>query len=173
MRCIVLIITFLALTGCATPMMVSNIDITPMPDASFQKVIELSNFSKLQIFEKSKQWMALTFVSAKKVIEYEDRIEGKIIGNGLSTISYVPVVHSAMLGNLTFPVEYDVRYSIVEDIKDGKAKITISNFQLFNKNGGSIGSLYVDGWNQLEPKFKLLCKNLEDYILKPNDGQNW
>lgn len=161
----------LMLTGCAGPQVISQPDATPMPDVSVERVIEFPGLTKKQIFDRSRQWMALTFVSSKKAIEYEDAEVGKIIGNGADRVRYEVVIDSPMLGKQFYPTNYEVRYVVVEDMKEGKAKVVMNNFQVFYPAGGS-GPMYADGWKQLEPKLIGLCKSLEEYVVK-GDSQNW
>ena len=74
-------------------------NVTPVADASYQQLIQLPGQTKKQIFERSKQWMAKTFVSSKKVIEYENLEEGQIIGNSSADLTFTVV--SSMIGPQT------------------------------------------------------------------------
>lgn len=170
-RTVILCSVLLMLLGCAGPRIVSQPDSTPMPDVAIERVFEFPGLSKKQIFDRSRQWMALTFVSSKKAIEYEEAEVGKIIGNGVDTITHKIVIDSTMLGQQIYATTYEVRFVVVEDMKDGKAKVAIKNFQVLYPVGGG-GPMYADGWKQMEPKLIGLCKGLEEYILK-GDNQNW
>ena len=161
-----MIIGVLLICGCAT-MQVP--DTAPVENASYQEIILAPGQSKKQLFEKSKQWLALTFVSAKKVIEYENEAEGKIIGNGSSTITFT--VNNSMVGPTTVP--YSVGYSMIEDIKDGKARILISNIKLLNMYGSAYSPIYVDGWQQLKPKLEALCISLRSFLISDPENKNW
>jgi hypothetical protein len=171
MKRILLLCAFGMITACAAPQVIVQPDTTPVPDARYERVIEVPKLTKKQIFDKSKQWMALTFVSSKKAIEYEDEGAGKIIGNGIAHASSKVVVRSAMLGDMPYTTPYDVRFSLVEDMKDGKARVTVGNFQLVNQYGAG-GTMHVDSWKQTEPQLAELCNGLESYLLG-GDNQSW
>jgi hypothetical protein len=67
------------LVGCA------GLEIVPVEQRSLQCIHEV-NMSKDQIFDKSLEWMAQTYVDSKEVIEIKDKENGKIIGKGLTRI---------------------------------------------------------------------------------------
>jgi hypothetical protein len=46
-----------------------------------EKIFNFPGKSKIQLYEKSKQWLAYYFRSSKSVIDYENEKIGKIIGN--------------------------------------------------------------------------------------------
>lgn len=52
-------------------------------DLNGPKVLEFPGIQKTVLFEQSLQWLAGTFKSSKAVIEYQNKQEGKIIGNVL------------------------------------------------------------------------------------------
>lgn len=161
MKKILLAAILLLLTACVSKITLPNI--APVNDASYQQVIDLPSQSRQQIFEKSKQWMAKTFVSSKQVIEYESLQEGKIIGNGSANLTFTYV------SSLTGPVtqNYHVRFSMTEDIKDSKARITFD--QIWVQNGYGVGGgegITQDGWDKLKPKLNTLTQNLTEYLSK-------
>jgi hypothetical protein len=51
-------------------------------DRNIVQVFEVPGHTKDEIFLASKMWLAENFKSAKAVVEYEDKSEGAIIGNG-------------------------------------------------------------------------------------------
>lgn len=106
---IMLLFCMVCMFGCAGAMPVKP------EDATFQKVLDLPQQSKESIFEKSKQWIAISFRSAKTVIEYDNKSEGVIIGNG-SIDRPVSDVNPFGGGLVTFTMR--------EDIKDGKARLS-------------------------------------------------
>jgi len=94
---------------------------TSAANITSQQVIELPTLSKQQIFERSKQWMARTFVSSKQVIQYESLPEGKIIAKG--SVGFIGYYTSTLFGP-DQGEECQSRFTMTEDIKDGKARIT-------------------------------------------------
>lgn len=94
------------------------------PTQSFEKVFDVSSYTRDQIFIASKIWIAQNFKSAKAVIEYESKEEGTIIGNGL--ITYPCKGTFDCLGKADWKVSFTMRI----DIKDGKFRLTFSNVGL-------------------------------------------
>src|SRR5437867_1266257 len=67
----------LCLLGCAGMQPVEQ------KDLEFEKIIEVQNYSKDSLYEGVKIWIAQNFKSAKAVLEYENKEQGTIIGNGI------------------------------------------------------------------------------------------
>ena len=141
----IILVAYLLLTACVPTITVPNS--TPVNDASYQQVIELPNQTKQQIFEKSKQWMARTFVSPKNVFQYENLQEGRIIGN--STANLTSTVVNSLVGPVSVP--YQAGFTMTEDIKDGKARITFERIYVQNASGTVWYGITQDGWDQLKP----------------------
>ncbi len=96
------------MTGCAAAF--------PATDGPFvfQRVIEIPGMPKNAIFKRSLKWMVQTF-KTKEVIEYQNKAEGVIIGNGVIPRPQSPI-NILGAGSILF----DVR----EDVEDGKAKLS-------------------------------------------------
>ena len=140
-------------------------DTTLVPDAAYQEIIEVPGQSKEKIFEKSKQWLALNFSSSKKVIEYENASEGKLIGKGTLSLSFT--IEDTLIGPQT--TMYGVGYTITQDIKDNKTRISFDNIALLNLYGVGYSAIYKDGWRQLEPQLVSLAENLKNYLISTPD----
>lgn len=107
----------LFLAGCAGIQPVADADLT------FERVIEVQGYSKEQIFNGTKIWIAENFKSAKAVLEYENKDSGTLIGNGI--ISY-PCSGLECFGREDWKVPFTMRV----DIKDQKFRLTFSNLYL-------------------------------------------
>ncbi len=104
-----LVAAFGWLAGCAT--MVS----APEEDLQYQKVHDVS-LSQTEIFDKAQEWLAVTFVDSKEVVEVANRETGTIIGKGRVQISPTGIV------------AIPVRFTIKIDTKDGRYRTTYSNY---------------------------------------------
>lgn len=87
---------------------------------TFSKVIPVENVDSKSIFVALKEWFGMNFVSAKSVIEVEDKEAGLIIGNSQVPYSKGGLSYSAYSANL--------KYTLKIQIKDNRFKITVSNF---------------------------------------------
>lgn len=107
---LLLAITF---SGCA------GYQVVPSHDLGRQEVFEVPGQSRDAIFEKSKGWIAKSFNSARSVIEYENKAEGKLIGKG--------TIFGSINGGLS-PVT--ASFTLEEDIKDGRVRITVADIKM-------------------------------------------
>ena len=90
-RLLTLGVSLLLIVGCAH---------VPFDRSRFDKVYELPGYSKVEIYEGIKRYIATYFVSAKAVIEYDNVEEGILIGNGMKSIKG---------GHLVFLMRVDVK----------------------------------------------------------------
>ena len=95
----------------------------PMPDHPIDSVFEAPGFTKEQIYNGAKIWIAENFKSSKAVLELEDKENGVIIGNGI--VPY-PCSGFSCLGSEGWKVPFTMRI----DIKDYKFRLTFSNILL-------------------------------------------
>jgi hypothetical protein len=114
-----LVLVLLTLSGCASMHRVAE------TDRSFERIVEVAGYSKDQIYSSSKMWVAGNFKSAKSVMEYDNKEEGVIIGNGV--IAYPCSGGLSCMGTANWKVPFTMRI----DIKDQKFRITFSNIKLF------------------------------------------
>lgn len=148
-------VAMLLLSGCAASIPVSNEDLT------YQTIIEVPSTPKDAIFEKSKQWIAQTFRSAKAVVEYDNREEGVIIGNGSMPrpISLVSTGGSS------------ITYQMREDIKDGKARLTFDKWAALTPIG-EMPILQAD-LEGVRANFSNMSLALQSYILGSKAADKW
>lgn len=103
--------------NCAGPQLV------PEGERNFGRIVDAPGYSKEQIFNNTKIWIAENFRSAKAVLEYENKDDGVIIGN--SNIPY-PCSGFDCLGRGDWRIPFTMRV----DIKDQKFRLTFSNLRL-------------------------------------------
>jgi len=92
-------------------------------DLTIQQVVEVPGFTKYQIYDCCKIWVAERFISAKTVIEHDDRENCCLIGNGI--IKY-PCRGLECITKGDWQVYFTMRI----DTKDGKFRQTFRNLQL-------------------------------------------
>jgi len=111
----VLAFALLICVGCATHVREE--------DKTFSQVFETPGFTKDILYEKVKIWIAQNFKSAKSVIEYDNKENGSIIGNG--NIKYP-------CSGLSCVAQYDwtVPFTMRVDMKDDKFRLTFSNLHV-------------------------------------------
>ena len=82
---------------------------------NFQRVYEIKNIPSEEIFDRTVEWMAVTFVDSREVVELKDRERGKIIGNGMEEFKDVVNIR-------------ECKFMITIEIKDNRFRITFSNY---------------------------------------------
>lgn len=121
MRCLKLIFSMipLFLAGCAGLQPITDADLT------FERIVEAPGYSKEQIFNGTKIWIAENFRSAKAVLEYESKDTGTLIGNGT-----IPYQCSGSGLECMAWAGVEVRFTMRVDIKDQKFRLTFSNLPI-------------------------------------------
>lgn len=87
----------------------------------YSEVIEMTGQTGDQLYSKANEWFALTFKSAKDVIQLNDPTEKKIIGKGSKRISYT-------IGR--YPISLDMNFTLLVQFKDGKYKYNIQSNEI-------------------------------------------
>lgn len=88
------------------------------------QVYEAPDYTKEQIYAATKMWIAENFKSAKAVIEYENKDEGTIIGNGI--IRYPCGGAFSCIAKADWTVPFTMRV----ESKDGRFRLTFTNIHL-------------------------------------------
>lgn len=94
-------------------------------------IIDSIHEGKDQLYIKAKSWLAKVFVSAKSVIQMDDKEAGKIIGKGM--ISYDD-------GAEYYTTHFAISYTLTINVKDNKYRLILSDFI----NGG-----YTEGLGKI------------------------
>lgn len=116
-RLVSIITLIVMMAGC------TNLQPLPNDAKNFSAVFEAPGASKDQIYTSTKIWVAENFRSAKAVLEYENKEDGTIIGNGI--VSYPCTGFDCVAKN-----DWKVPFTMRVDIKDQKFKLTFSNIGL-------------------------------------------
>ncbi len=94
-------------------------------DRTIVQVFDAPGLTGEQVFTGSRKWIAENFKSAKAVIEYENKDEGTIIGNG--SIAYPWSSGWDAIGKADWKVQFTMKL----ESKDGRFRTTFTNVTLF------------------------------------------
>lgn len=115
----------------------------------FKEVVN-TGIKKDMMFSNAQEWIAKTFGDYKKVIQFENKEDGKLIIKGFS-----PINHVRKLDNLSERMSY----TITIDIKDDKYRYTISDIVIVQSvYAGPLGKI-----GELEKKHGEHVANIEKY----------
>lgn len=124
---------FLSLAGCAaTP-------IEQPKSASFEKIYELPELKKNQVYDGARQWFAVAFKSANAVIQYEDKETGTIIGKGNMGFPCSGALNC--MANQNVLVTFTARV----DSKDGKMRVSYDDL-VKKSNPSYSGGIKLNGY---------------------------
>ncbi len=108
------------LTGCTS---IGTVEFDP---ADLTYVYEIPGESQSDLYQEILKYIALNFVSAKSVIEYQDEGEGEVIGNG--SIKYDGGWGEGLAAHtLDFAMRVRTR--------DGRIQVSFQNLKGFGTNG--------------------------------------
>lgn len=133
------------LIGCA------GMEVVPVSERSFAEVHDVQ-MTKKEIYARSLEWMARTFVDSKAVIELKDPDAGKIIGKGRG---------SAVTNALQVPAPFG--YTMMIDIKDNRYRTTFEGLTVGEVSAPAQSRREIDGIKeQLRSIDQSLLKFLSD-----------
>lgn len=143
-RIILVAIALWMLAGCA-----SLQPLTP-EEMTIQRVIEVPNTPKSVLYDKSRMWYASAFRSTNAVIQYENKENGTIMGNGNLSDSILMVRHI-------------FRFSITTEVKDNKARITATGQTITTPQTGEV-AVQARLWNNFKDQVEDVMNNYAGYI---------
>ena len=138
--------------------------ILPSEQLQIQEVIEV-NQPQDTLYVRAMDWLAKTFRSSKKVIQYEDKVAGRIVGKGIMKVTYVKG-----FGSL------DTWFTLTLEIKDNKTRVTISDISIASYviMGERIPESPITTQKQLDKvnlKAQKLISSLKNALGKP--AEDW
>jgi uncharacterized protein YceK len=143
-------------SGCASTRALST------SEKQIQKIVEVKGASKNQLFDKSKMWFASTFKSANAVIQYENKENGTIMGNGNITTSITTVL-------------WRLKFSIATEVKDEKARITITGTSVSAADRDNEWPVSPWYWDSFKNELESLSTEYELFLKDKTESQpgNW
>jgi len=166
----------------ATMLLVSPADVTAKrtkltdEDRTYVEVFQVPAVNSERIFTGSKQWIAENFKSAKAVIEYEDKAEGTIIGNG--SIRY-PCKGA---WDCVAKEDWRIRFTMRLEARDERFRASFTNITLYwpSRVTNGIVSPAQDGpiafketMDEVTPELQSIGKRLSQSLTNSTPEQAW
>lgn len=95
---------------------------TKLFSQEYSEVIEVPEKTADQLYSRANEWFALTFKSAKDVIQLNDPAEKKIIGKGIKRIQY-------LIGR--YKTSLDMNFTLMVQFKDGRFRYNIQSSEFY------------------------------------------
>jgi len=156
MKKLFLIFISIWFTGCA-----NTRSLLPS-DMQVQKVIDAPGVSQKVLFDRSKAWYASKFGADYVAVQYESRENGTIMANAI------------VYGDIN-NVALDLKFTLLSEVKDNKARITANGQTVIVNNRGVMG-VQKDVWDQFENRINRMLDNYLEYVKRPstdNGKDNW
>ena len=154
MKKMAIILLALSGIGCASQ--------RPLPESErqYQQIVDVSG-SKQELYTRTLEWLARSFISSKEVIQFSDPDQAKVIGNGIMKVNY------------TF-IPIDTHFTLTIEIRDNRARFTFD--QLYTEPNAALlpERMFLENRAQME-KFSIrafvLIEDWEKYV--SNNTGNW
>jgi hypothetical protein len=101
-------------------------------DLTVREVWPVPGLTKDQLFDAANKWVANSFSNDVDIIQYANRRQGIVVGK-----TYIPYQRPNSVG---LNEKYDLRFTLVVEVKDGKVRTTFTDLHLFSLN--EIGTIY-------------------------------
>lgn len=107
-----------------------------------------SELKQKQLFANAQEWIAKTFGDYKRVLQFEDENNGKIVIKGLSPVEYS--ISSEILG-IKITNSENVRFTLTIECKDNKYRYTIDNVSIMlNLSGEERNVSFFERFDSIE-----------------------
>jgi hypothetical protein len=183
-KMVIIMITSLMMASCA------GFQPVPPEQLYVQKVMEVPGMTKKHIYGKSRLWIARNFKPYKavwlferktaSVVEYASENEGILIATG--TIPYPRKTYSLTEGHKAY---WEVTFTMEEDIKDGKVRVTFSNLGFYVPKlwCGNIYSEWLGAYDKpltaaedmeaVRPVLTEMADRLGEFLRSSGTGDQW
>jgi hypothetical protein len=107
-------------------------------EIEYQEVVPIDSLTKDEIYNRAKRMFSKMFKDSRDVLELDDKEAGTLIGNGNTEILWKTD------GILGMVVSIRLWFTVTIDVKDGKYRVTLNNFEN-ETDAFRSGSTYVKG----------------------------
>jgi hypothetical protein len=146
----IIALALLLISGCTS---------TKLPsDTEYQTVRDVEGASADQIYERSLNWMAETFVSANEAVQVRDDENDRLVTNASIRIP----------GYAGFS-----EMSIIVEARDERFRFTARNFQARTTAMSMRVPMNTDLYEDLKPKLKSRADELQSYIRGETEDTDW
>jgi len=143
----------------------------PLPDlprndetgaVEYQQVVDVDGASADELLSRARAWVAETYRSAQDVIQLDDPSAGRLIARGLTEYS-------------VFTVAVYVRHRLTVEARDGRYRVTVTDFEVQSASGDSasldpMGRPNRKAYEHVAEEIPLLLRSLEKAMAaKPDD----
>ncbi len=127
-----------------------------------REVSAIPGFTKAQIFEKAKIWVATAYSSALDVIQYSNRPRGIVVGK-----TFIPHSRPAKFKDDTF----EFRFTVIVECKDNKVRTTFKDFALYGQYGNE--TILKSDMDVIRPEIEKSIKSFVASFKTEKEKNDW
>ena len=101
-------------------------------DLTVREVWQVPGLTRDDLFDAANKWVATHFSDDVDIIQYANRRQGIVVGK-----TYIPYQRPNAAG---ITERYDLRFTLIVEVKDGKVRTTFTDLYLFSLN--ETGTIY-------------------------------
>ncbi len=129
LRRLVMLAALLAAAGCAVG---PERKPAKPEDLTIREVWQVPGLTRDQLFDAANRWVRTGFDDDVDIIQYANRRKGIVVGK-----TFIPYQRPNPVG---LREKYDLRFTLVVEVKDGKVRTTFTDLYLFSLSG--TGTIY-------------------------------
>lgn len=154
MKKILVLTLSLFLAACANH---PRYNVIPPDQRGYKHIVEVPGLSKEELHQRAKEWVAITYVSGNDVVQDQNANTGRLIGRGVTSVA----IDSGGL----MDVVMRSYYSVVVDVKDGKARLQLGDYRWVQHGTSPTMALYI---NPLNKKMKEVSDSFDSFMRTGN-----
>ncbi|MCK5742605.1 MAG: DUF4468 domain-containing protein [Chlorobi bacterium] len=148
------------LSSCATVELLDKSKIVP-----FQKIIEVPNTSKSDLFDKCTNWFVGNFKDVESVISYSNKDNDIFRGDIVTTLT---------LGEGLVYLSFKVKQLLIINIKENRVRITIENPFYYNTYYKMYKPIITKtNYDEIRSEWPKTVESLKEYLLKNSNDKDW
>jgi len=132
-------------------------------DLTVREVWPVPGLTKDQLFDAANKWVATSFSNDVDIIQYANRRQGIVMGK-----TYIPYQRP---NNVGLNEKYDLRFTLVVEVKDGKVRTTFTDLHLFSLN--EIGTIYDTDIKIIRNRLNQQARNWISSLTAEKKDDNW
>ena len=147
-----------------------SLKLAPITQTTFEKIIDAPNVSKNDLYISVNEWFVKQFTSAKSVIQFQDKEEGKIVGKYVSELTSCE----------TMSYYFESTQIISVDIRENKIRLSITNpciaygmknaYGVRSPLGACVNTATEESQLSMNRSWENLAHSLEEYV---NNSSSW
>jgi hypothetical protein len=149
-------------------------DLSPLPVTDgrvvYTGIVEVTNSSKEELFARARKWIALTYKSAKDVIQLEDKESGELVAKGILLVPWM-MAENHIFHTFSISVKNDKFRYIIDALVVSRPSTVLDNHPIeqLPKSWGGKKNLY----EKVDKEIKRTIASLETAMRSDQKNDDW